>query len=242
VAKDASGAFVVVWQSYYFGEGGYGGYDIIGQRFAASGARIGAEFRVNAYTTFGQSFAAVASTPGGGFVVAWSSNGQDGNGYGVFARRFAASGSLLGDEFQVNTYTTSSQGLPAVATDPSGRFVVAWQSLSQDGSILGIFAQRYDPAGTPIGTEFRVNTHTTNSVFAFGGGRRGRQLRGGVAWLRPGRRRRQRPRPALRRFGCGEGGRVPGEHVHDLVPVEAGRGHGRQRQLRGGVGEPSARR
>ena len=40
-------------------------------------------------------------------------------------------------------------------------FVVVWHSDGQDGSGLGIFAQRYESAGAPFGSEFRVNTYTT---------------------------------------------------------------------------------
>ncbi len=37
-----------------------------------------------------------------------------------------AQGLPLGNEFQVNTYTTSGQKYPSVATDSSGNFVVVW--------------------------------------------------------------------------------------------------------------------
>jgi hypothetical protein len=46
--------------------------------------------------------------------------------------------------------------------DGAGNFVVVWQSLDQDGNGYGIFGQRYDVAGTPLGGEFRVNTYTTD--------------------------------------------------------------------------------
>ena len=71
-------------------------------------------------------------------------------------------GNPVGPEFRVNTYTTSYQQLPDVATDAGGNFVVAWASY-QDGSTYGIFGQRYDSAGTPLGSEFRVNSFTSNS-------------------------------------------------------------------------------
>ena len=48
-----------------------------------------------------------------------------------------------GAEFPVNSYTTSDQGIPAVASDASGNFVVAWSSYGQDGSGIGVFGQRY---------------------------------------------------------------------------------------------------
>jgi hypothetical protein len=66
-------------------------------------------------------------------------------------------------EFRVNTYTTSSQGRDAaIDMDPEGDFVVAWESLDQDFSSYGVYAQRYNAAGTAQGSEFRVNTYTTN--------------------------------------------------------------------------------
>jgi hypothetical protein len=48
---------------------------------------------------------------------------------------------------------------------PGGAFVVVWLSDSQDGSSSGVFGQRYDAAATPLGSEFRVNTYTTNDQY-----------------------------------------------------------------------------
>ncbi len=54
-------------------------------------------------------------------------------------------------EFQVNTYTLHSQMHPAVAMAPDGRFVVVWMSYGQDGSYDGVYAQRFDAQGNPLG-------------------------------------------------------------------------------------------
>jgi hypothetical protein len=54
-----------------------------------------------------------------------------------------SSGARLGREFRVNTYTTSSQFFPAVASDSSGNFVVVWNSFDQDGSGHGVFGRRF---------------------------------------------------------------------------------------------------
>lgn len=67
----------------------------------------------------------------------------------------------VGKEFQVNTYTTDAQARPTVASHPGGDFVVVWQSDGQDGSGYGVFGQRYDSSGTPLDSEFQVNTYTT---------------------------------------------------------------------------------
>lgn len=164
VCSASSGAFVVAWDSY--GQDG-DGYGVFAQRFDSDGARAGAELQVNATTTFSQGFPAIACSAGGDFIVVWSSGGQDGEDYGIFARRFDSRGAPTSGEFQVNTYTSSSQIAPTVATGPSGGFVVVWSSYeNQDGDAYGIFAQRFESDGSRLGSEFRVNTYTTNSQLA----------------------------------------------------------------------------
>lgn len=74
----------------------------------------------------------------------------------------AAGSAPLGDEFQVNSTTQSDQQLPAVARAQDGRFVVAWDSVGQDGSSSGIYAQRYAADGSRLGGEFRVNSYTND--------------------------------------------------------------------------------
>lgn len=128
---------------------------------APAGAQLaGAEFQVNTYTTDSQAHSAVASDPAGGFIVVWDSETQDGWARGVRGRRFDPEGAPLGGEFPVNTYTTLAQGIPAVAADGGGNFVVTWTSYQQDGNAAGVFAQRF-AAGVPQG-EFQVNSFTTS--------------------------------------------------------------------------------
>jgi hypothetical protein len=54
-------------------------------------------------------------------------------------------------------YTTYSQDDVAVEATPDGGFIVAWESLWEDGDEAGVFAQRYDAAGSAVGTNFQVN-------------------------------------------------------------------------------------
>jgi hypothetical protein len=169
VARDASGNFVVVWESGNYTatqDGSYGG--IFGQRFAAGGAPLGGEFQVNVTTLGRQGSPAVTSDAVGNFVVVWQSYSyvlpQDGDAGSVVGRRFAANGAPLGGEFLVNTYTTGTQDEASVAADSSGNFVVVWRSgyydVTQDGSNGGIFAQRFDASGARLGGELQVNTTT----------------------------------------------------------------------------------
>jgi hypothetical protein len=66
--------------------------------------------------------------------------------------------STLGAEFQVNTRTSDDQKDAAIAADATGNFLVVWNSYRQDGDSGGIFGQRFDPNGTPLGDEFQINT------------------------------------------------------------------------------------
>ena len=60
-------------------------------------------------------------------------------------------------EFQVNTYTTGEQTIPRVAKISGGGSVAVWQSHGQTvPERLGVFAQRYNPDGTPLGNEINV--------------------------------------------------------------------------------------
>lgn len=122
----------------------------------------GTEFIVNTYLTGQQSDSSIASFSDGGFVVTWMSQGQDGDNSGVFAQRYNVDGTANGSEFQVNTYTTGVQGKPSIAVLSDDGFVVTWESNGQDGSSYGVFAQRYNTNGTANGSEFQVNTYTTN--------------------------------------------------------------------------------
>ena len=56
----------------------------------------------------------VARQPDGSLVVVWEGKGT-GDDYGVFLRRFDAVGQATTPEIRVNTYTTGTQGQPAIA-------------------------------------------------------------------------------------------------------------------------------
>ena len=157
IAMDADGGFVLSWTAL---ESGRTTTDILARRYDAAGAALGDAVLVNTDTAFAHDAPAVTTMADGGFVVAWQSDGQDGSGFGIFARRYDAAGEPIGDEIRVNTTTAGRQQNPALAAAPDGGFVIAWQSDGQDGSGLGIYAQRYDAAGEPLGDEVRVNAFT----------------------------------------------------------------------------------
>ncbi len=145
------GGFIVTWESQ--GE-------IFGQRYDPNGSAVDGEFQINTHTSDSQSNPHVTGLLDSGFVVTWESDLQDGDGRGIFAQRYDATGSAVGSEFLVNTQTSGNQTAPRVAPLSNGGFIIIWVAVALDGSGLGIFGQRYDENGAQDGTEFQINTTT----------------------------------------------------------------------------------
>ncbi len=164
VAVDADGNAVVTWSS----EGSSGTDSSEGsvqaQRYLANGSTLGDEFQVNTYTTDSQGASSVAMTPDG-FVIVWGSLGSVGTdtlSSSVQGQRFAADGSLVGAQFQVNTFTPGAQGGASISADADGDFVVVWSSSAAagDSSLFSVQGQRFTSDGEPAGEQFQVNTYT----------------------------------------------------------------------------------
>ena len=159
VSVAPNGNFVVVWGSYYPGQDGDTS-SVHGQRFAATGAKVGAEFQINTYTTGHQLSPSVAVSPDGSFVVVWAT--QEGPNlpppntapFNVSGQRYDAGGNRLGGEFLVNSSTTGNQQAPVVWVAPTGEFTVTFYD---NGDVA---ARRFLNNGTPIGPQFVVNTTT----------------------------------------------------------------------------------
>jgi hypothetical protein len=105
--------------------------------------------------------------------VVWQSDSYSQSlSWDVLGQRFSDSATPVGPEFQVNTFTTFSQRDPDLSHDSLGNFVVVWQSQGQDGSLSGIFGQRFDSLGNRLGGEFQANsftlTYQTNPAVSHG--------------------------------------------------------------------------
>jgi hypothetical protein len=159
VGMDDSGNFVVAWASQDQDGSGYG---IFAQRFDSGGNRLGGEFQVNTYTDNNQWAPSVAMDSDGDFVVAWQSYGNDGDLWGVAARRYNAAGAAQGGEVQVNTTTAGIQAFPSVAVQDDGDFVVAFHSSPSPTAAEGTFDVRARDFvnGAFTGSDFQVNTYT----------------------------------------------------------------------------------
>jgi len=113
--------------------------------------RAGGQFLVNTTTTGLQSYSAVASDRRGNFIVVW------GQGFTqlIQGQRYDRAGARIGGEFTIDSLPAPSQ-FPAVAMNRQGGFLVAWIQ-DRGATSLDIHARAYDPAGVPVGPEFRLN-------------------------------------------------------------------------------------
>ena len=173
VAADQNGDFVVSWSDQapnQFMDPGRDGSEsgVFAQLFASAGTRVGTEFQVNQFTMDTQGPSSAAMDLSGNFVIAWQSDNQDGSSGGIFARRFDSGGGALGNEFRVNAFTPGNQQAPSAGREDGGTFIIAWTDRSmRDGDYTGVFARRFDSAGTPLTPDFQVNTHTVGYQGSF---------------------------------------------------------------------------
>jgi hypothetical protein len=168
VSLDDEGDFVVVWTSNGSSGSDSSGYSTQGQRYNSAGIPQGSNFQVNSYTTGVQISPAVALDSDGDFVVTWTSNGSygsDSDYHSIQGQRYNSIGVPQGSQFQVNSFTTLYQQFPAVALDSDGDFVVTWTSYGSDEGDThyeSVQGQRYNSLGVPQGSQFQVNSFTTN--------------------------------------------------------------------------------
>lgn len=155
VAELAHGELAFVWESRIAGT------PDVYMRLWKKGAFFTGDIRVNGYLNDQQIDPVITPLADGGAIVAWASYGQDGDMWGVFARRVTATGSSPKREFQVNQITSYNQRNPAVATLANGNFVVVWNSENEEflGS-LSVYGRVFQPDCTPVGDEFQINSGT----------------------------------------------------------------------------------
>jgi hypothetical protein len=153
IAMRDGGEFVVVWDS--FGEDG-AGYGVFGRRFDSAGSPLATAFQVNVYTAGYQRIPSIDIEDDGDFVVVWNGTGTAGVD-GIWGRRFASTGTALGDEIRFSTLAQNIEGGPGVALAPDSSFVVVWQQNPP-----GILGRRASPGGSPLATEFMVNAFSAS--------------------------------------------------------------------------------
>ena len=143
-----TGDWLVVWKTYRPGSA------IYAQQFSINGTALHPEFEVSnsSYNPHPN----VASLTSGGWVVVWEKGLNE-----IYAQLYAMDGRLLVPQFRVNSNTTLRQDSPVVTSLKSGEWLVAWEG-NQIGN-YNIYAQRFELNGSPVGSEFLINSNSVSS-------------------------------------------------------------------------------
>ncbi len=157
VAVATDGTMLVAFVDFS-GHGGVGtGLNLYARRFNASGTALGNEFVVTspAFSNGDQRLPRVVVDGQNRFLVVWESEGVDGSGYGIVARRFATSGLPLSTEFVINATTQGDQLNPRVAMEQDGDFIVSWEDHST--GVSRTVCRRFDASLQPKDGESAIH-------------------------------------------------------------------------------------
>jgi hypothetical protein len=156
VATDRQGGFAVAWQGP-----GLDQEDIFLRLFDPSGKPTTDELLVNSRTAGRQLCPSVAMNDAA-LILAWESHEvvEDVNRTLAYAQVFEPNGAALSEAITLDAAAYNCR-YPEVATDGSGRFVVAW---IQERSSHPIMARLFDGSGAPATDTFQVNVEGMTSL------------------------------------------------------------------------------
>ncbi len=155
VAAASDGSFIITWgqkDTVILNNS----WDVFARSFSSAG--VGGTVQLVNTQQYGDQYAPRISSIGTEYLVVWTSMGQDGSREGVFGQYLLSNGSHDGGEFRVNTTVVNAQKFQTVASDGSGRFLVAWSSFVGGVDSMDLYAQSYikaskqplPPPGAPM--------------------------------------------------------------------------------------------
>jgi hypothetical protein len=159
VAYLADGSLIFSWLSGPNVSGN--NHDAYARRFTVSGTPLTNEVLLGTGYQV-DTFPEAAGAPDGSYMIVWETLADSSSGL-ILGKRFDASNVLIGSQMTISPSARIGQSRPSVAFQPDGGFIVAYARANTTSvSNTEIYARRYNAAGTAIGSEFIVNTTTTN--------------------------------------------------------------------------------
>ena len=151
--------------------------DVSGRLYDALGNPLGPDFTINTNTVDSQGIPSIAPLAGGGFVATWQSVTPAGSTHTLLIGQiFAAGGTRIGGEFQVNIATVNDPTGNDVARLSDGGFVISWIDPVPSNGGGRVVARHYDASGHAIGGEIEIASrsdagysNTTVTALADGG-------------------------------------------------------------------------
>ena len=154
VAVNSAGNFLVAWQAEFPD----GRLDMISTRWLdANGNPLGDTVQMSAATDGQQAEPAIISDDAGGTtIITWTAYAIDGNSSGIYRQDVPDGGvppdmpMLVSDPSQL--VVSSSQ----VQASAQGSSVVAWNGTDGSTGVPGVYFQRFNSHGKPVGRQHRV--------------------------------------------------------------------------------------
>ncbi len=152
ISRDPGGSFIITWTDERSGK-----YNIYVQRYDLFGTPLDSNFKVSDLAGTGHQWRPAITMNGSSrFVISWEDERNGSSNRDIYAQRYDSLGNPLGSNFKVNDDAGSAiQYACAVDGDRSSNFIITWSDIRNGNS--DIYAQRFDPSGARIGTNFRVN-------------------------------------------------------------------------------------
>jgi hypothetical protein len=126
---------------------------LLGIMALTAGASWKAEFRIHSNFLNDQTYPGIATDGSGRFLAVWSSERQDGELTGIFARLFDSFGAADGPEFQVNVNWAHLQEKPSITAGPNGHYLITWFDYGWQNIVFRL----YDNTGSPLTGELPAN-------------------------------------------------------------------------------------
>jgi len=152
------GAGAVVWEA-----GERGATDIFLRLLDSQGSPVGPIQRVNTYVEGVQKDPDIVRTANDQIMVLWSSEGQDGDGEGIYGQNFDLQGRPAGGAYRINQTTRGSQSSPSVSWGSStgvavwsGEIILGTNSYGGVNMRRNILGRLLGEDG-PIGNEFVIS-------------------------------------------------------------------------------------
>ena len=160
VAAAENGDLLVAWSSRRQELGTFG---VFAQLLDPLGRPLGTEIRVNQHAPGHQMKPAAVFAADGSAWLVWNSIGQDGDGGGIYGRRFVLAEDEegrrtlqpAGDEFAVSQTRFGDQFDAVIEADDRGGVLVAWVSAGIEGE--RVHARRFTAHGAPQGDELTLS-------------------------------------------------------------------------------------
>jgi hypothetical protein len=152
IARAHDDSIVVAWDSRRQQDGQYGVY---ARRLSHDAAPLTPETQINTTTASAQMRPTCAAAPDASVWIAWQSHGQDGDGWGIVARRLDPDLAHATHEIGVNQTRDGHQSGPVIAAAGNGHVLIAWSSADADGYAIAM-ARIFDQNAEPVTDEFPI--------------------------------------------------------------------------------------